>query len=659
MNFAEFLSAFHTDSIQEVLRTFPIRYDNVNPDPFCIAPKDGMRLVYKGTCTKIVRLTNRGNSLIRFSLTTQGHTISCLIINQPFYLNKLKNENDYLFVLYYSEARHVYVVSAIYSLDSLAAISGIKPVYSLPKGVTASYFTNYVRKYLFTPLGMLASPFNIIPEKYIKKYRLLDELTALKYIHFPCDGEELKQGLRFFKYEEALLYCTQALLTKAKVGSIKRRKILIDHNKINQFVKSLPYKLTADQNQAIREIVSDLEGDHVMFRLLQGDVGTGKTIVSFVVCYGNYLRGKQTLYVAPTYELAKQHFDNACKVFKDYGLRIFFLSGSSTAKEKNAISQKLKTGEIDLLISTHAAISKYVSFSDMGLVIIDEQQLFGVSQREQLLEKGRGADLLMMSATPIPRTLSQIVNSDMDVSLLSTFPSGQRNVKTELVRSTDPLIDKAIKKALSVKRQIFIVAPKIDESMKHGANVNAIYSEMVERYGLDNCQLLHGRIKKDEQDKIYQRFLSGEKPILVSTTIIEVGIDVSKAGLLIVYDANYFGLSTLHQLRGRIGRSGQFALALLVYDGNDEESISKLKFLTANSDGLEVAKYDMEHRGTGSYGGEKQSGRSELQVCNFVRDFNIFSCAKNDAMEIISAPDEPENMKFLDYLSTRKKALLV
>ena len=658
MTFNEFKEAFHAESVEHILNTFPTRYDSLNVSDFCLNPKNGQRLVYKGSASKIKKINN-GNSLIRFILSTSNRNIPCLLINQPFYLNKINKPIEFLFVLYYSEARHVYVVHSIHDLDSLAAISGIKPVYSLPSGVTNSYFNNFLKKELCSPFSKSVSFKHIIPSKYVKKYNLLDKYTALKYIHFPETANELRQGLRVFKYEEALLYCTNALIIKNEASKVKRHMTHIDHNKINQFVANLPYKLTKDQLVAVKEIIVDLEKDHVMYRLLQGDVGTGKTIVSFLACYGNYLRGKQTIYLAPTYELTKQHYENAKNVFNNTTIKLAFLSSNTSSKERKNIIADLRSNNIDILFSTHAALSSDLVYSNLGLIIIDEQQLFGVQQREQLLKRNQGADMLMMSATPIPRTLSQIVNADMDVSLLQTFPRGSRNVKTVLVRSTDPLIDSAIKKALAVKRQVFIVAPKIEEGTKKSASVNAVYEDIVSRYGQDNCQLLHGKMKKEQQDEIYQLFLSGEKPVLVSTTVIEVGIDVSKACLLIVYDANYFGLSTLHQLRGRIGRSGAFALALLVYDGDDENSLSKLKFLAENTDGLKVAEFDMEQRGCGSYGGVNQSGKSELQVCNFVKDSNIFKCAKQDAMEILSQKNEEENKFFLEELKRRKRASIV
>ena len=344
------------------------------------------------------------------------------------------------------------------------------------------------------------------------------------------------------------------------------------------------------------------------------------------------------------------------KVFASYPIKIAFLAGNSLkAKERREILEGVKSGSIDIIISTNAVLTSEIEFSDLGLSIIDEQQRFGVEQREALVSKGNGNDLLMMSATPIPRTLAQIINADMEVSTLTEFPHGIRNVQTAVVTSVDPSIHKAIQKALDVKRQIFIIAPKIEKGANEASSAESIYQDIKERYGSENVQLLHGRIKKDDQDKIISSFVSGEKLILVSTTVVEVGIDVSRACLMIVYDANYFGLSSLHQLRGRIGRSGDFALALLVYDGKNEEALEKLNFLANCNDGLQISQFDLKQRGSGSYSGSAQSGKSELHVCNFVDDLKMFQCAKEDAKEILLHPNDEQNSKYLMHFNMEKK----
>lgn len=659
MNLSDFYKAMNAEGVEDILRHFPVRYESLLPSGNPLSPHDGERCVVLGLPFSVHAISPRNTSIIRFKIKSQTAVLSAILFNQPFYLTRLSGKKELLFVLYYSEPRKAFIVHGVHDPDSFYAMTGIRPVYSLPKSVPTSYFTNYLKKMLQSPseASYLLSP---VPRRLQEKYRLLDEKDAYRAVHFPRTEEELKNGLRVFKYEEALSYSVRSLLLKRKADrKKKRRNPPIDHRKINAIVKTIPYRLTQDQLTAIREIVLDMEKERVMYRLLQGDVGTGKTIVCLVCLYANSLRGKQGVLMAPTFELAHQHFRNALRFFKDTPVRLAFLANAASmkAKEKREIEEGLKNGEIDILIGTHAALSEKIQFHDLGLSVIDEQQLFGVEQRDSLLSKGE-SDLLMVTATPIPRTLSQIINADLDVSTLEQFPQGKRNVKTKVVRSTDPIIDDAIRKCLEVKRQIFVVAPKIDENDKDKANAKSIFKEMCQRYGSENCQLLHGRMKKEDQKEVYDAFLKGDKPILVSTTVVEVGIDVSRAALLIVYDANCFGLSSLHQLRGRIGRSGDFALCLLIYDGRDEESQDKLSFLAGSNDGFQISQYDLKLRGAGSYSGERQSGKSELSVCNFVSDYNIFRCAKEDAKEILESPEERENAEYLSALDRRKEMLL-
>lgn len=652
MNQRELYNALSASDDEDILRRFPTRYEDLKPSVIPLDPQDGLRIVAKGRVFNLHNIPTRGASLIRFKFETMtGNTLSCVLYQQPFYLSKLSSKKELLIVAYYSKNRKSYMVQSILDLDSYYVLTGLKPVYSLPKSVSPSYFANYIKSLLSYP-RQASYMLSRVPKKYVEKYRLINEFDAYRCVHLPRSKKDLEEGLRVFKYEEALSYCIRALSLKSKANQKKKENVIaIDHNKINQFVAALSYKLTKDQNVAIREIVTDMEKDTVMYRLLQGDVGTGKTIVCFAVLYANWLRKKRGVLMAPTFELAKQHFHNALKVFQPYPIKIAFLSGNMKAKEKREILEGLSQGTIDILISTNAAVSSPITFASLGLSIIDEQQRFGVNQREMLLNKGESNDLLMMSATPIPRTLSQIINADLEVSTLNQYPQGIRDVTTKLVTHQDPLIDRSIKRALEIKRQVFIVVPKIEENTTSSSSAESVYKDISDRYGKENVQLLHGRIKKEEQDNIIERFVSGEKLILVSTTVIEVGIDVSRAALLIVYDANYFGLSSLHQLRGRVGRSGEAALAILVYDGMDKEAKEKLQFLVENRDGLKISQFDLTQRGAGSYGGSSQSGKSELSICNFVEDLNIFQCAKEDAKEILASSNQEDNSKYLASLS--------
>lgn len=650
MTLADFYKSLGARDTIDVLRHFPVRYESLLPTGNPASPSDGERLVVLGVPFSVRAISPRRASIIRFKVKSATTLLSCILFNQPFYMSKLIGKRELLFVLYYSEARKAFIVSGIHDPDSFYAMTGIRPVYSLPKAVSTGYFTSYLKKVLNDSQEQtrILSP---LPQRLVEKYRLMDEADAYRAIHFPRSKDELLHGLRVFKYEEALSFSIRSLRLKKKAERKKKlHNAPIDHRKINDIVKAIPYRLTKDQLGAIREIILDMEKEKVMYRLLQGDVGTGKTIVSLVALYANFLRGKQGILMAPTFELSHQHYENAKKFFDGTGVRVAFLANASSmkAKERREIASGLSEGTIDVLVSTHAALSDAIRFKDLGLSIIDEQQLFGVDQRDSLLGKGE-SDLLMVTATPIPRTLSQIINADLDVSTLEEYPHGRRNVKTRVVRSTDPVINEAIAKCLQVHRQIFVVAPKIDESDEK-ASAKSIFREMCERFGPDNCQLLHGKMKKEDQKVVYEAFLKGEKPILVSTTVVEVGIDVSRAALLVVYDANCFGLSSLHQLRGRIGRSGDFALCLLVYDGKDEDSQAKLDFLSKSNNGFQIAQYDLQMRGAGSYSGERQSGRSELLVCNFVKDYNIFRCAKEDAKAILLDPTEEENANYLKTL---------
>lgn len=654
MNQKELYSALNATSEEDILRHFPSRYENLSVTPLPHVLKNGQRFVFLSKPESIRSINKGGTSLIRFKIRVSLTLLDCMIFNQPFYMQKLSCQKELCFVLYYSEVRKAFIVHLILDSDAYSVITGIRPVYNLPKNISQSFFSMQLRKILSQPKEAVFMV-SKVPQKYVDRYRLLNEFDAYRCVHLPRNQEHLKEGLRVFKYEEALSYCIRSLANKKEIDALKKEGFLpIPHKEINQFVKNLPYKLTLDQLSAIRDIVLDMEKPNVMNRLLQGDVGTGKTIVSFAALYANSLRGRQGVLMAPTFELAMQHYQNAKKVFSSYPLAIAFLSGATSAKEKKKILEDLKKGDVQILISTHSAFSKDVVFDSLGLVIIDEQQLFGVEQREALLQKGKAVDILMMSATPIPRTLAQIINADIAVTTLTQFPFGKRNVQTKVIQSVDPLLYKAIDKALEVHRQVFIVTPKITEEKKGASSVEKVYEEISSRYK-EKAQLLHGKIKKEVQDEIIQKFAFGDKPILVSTTVIQVGIDVSKACLLVVYDANYFGISTLHQLRGRIGRSGDFALALLVYDGNDEETKEKLDFLAKSNDGLAISQFDLKQRGSGSYGGVNQAGKSELQVCNFVDDLKLFECAKKDAAEILSAPENEENSAYLKSLNLDKK----
>ena len=625
----------------DVLEHFPKEYLYLYNTPIDKIEEEGKDIIVFGSISDIKSIRTP-LSIIRFKINYMNKVLSCAIFNQPFYINVLKKFNKYCLVCRYKKKTKSYIVRYVIKEDSPYLRTKIKPIYTLPKGVSQPDFINLIEGILIQKSQYIT---NKLPKKICDKYKFEDRYLAFNDVHFPLNEDALKRGLRVFKYEEALQYSLATSVIKKYRNLIKKQvTTLIDINEVDTFINKLTFKLTGDQLNAIHEIVFDMNKTQIMNRLLQGDVGTGKTLVALCALYANYLRHGQGALLAPTKILAQQHYENAYKLFKDTPIKIKFLAGNLKTKEKDKINKLLESGEIDIIIGTHTLMSQNIKYKNLTLSIIDEQQNFGVEQRNALINKGMNADLLMMTATPIPRTLSKIINNDMDVSSLNEFPSKKRNVKTMVVQSVDKIINKAILRALEIKRQVFIVAPKIIETgTGKKISVETIFAQMATEYGEDNVALLHGKMKEEERNKIYDEFKSGEKLILVATSIIEVGIDIPHACLMVIYSASTFGLSSLHQLRGRIGRDGESALALLVYDDDDQENYERLKYLADNEDGYNIAKYDLIHRGSGSLTGSNQSGDSDLKVANFANDQVIFKYAIKDSVEIL------ENLDDVDY----------
>lgn len=643
MKRSDILLALKAETEEDVITRFPKRYIPLVPDSLALAPQDGAKLVLRGTIVSPQYL--RGGQIIRFRIVNkEQREIQAMIFSQPFYRNILHMNVEYFFFGTYRSKRHALMISSVLRTDNPLVLNPYMPYYTLPSKVSQSSFYSYVLEILTNRSDYINE---VLPLRYRKKYRLEERYKAFKDVHIPLSEETVKRGLRVFKYEEALSYCLYSLNEKMKASGIKKRKMLpIDRNLVNQFILHLPFKLTHDQIMAVKDIVVDMDSPHVMNRLLEGDVGTGKTIVAFITVYANYLRGGQSALLCPTLTLAEQHYQNALQVFKDYPLQIVLLDTSLSPGEKRNALEKIRNGNADLVIGTHASFSDDVEYKKLTYVIEDEQHKFGVAQRVKMADKGEGTDVLSMSATPIPRTMSMIVNSDMDVSALHEFPNRERKVESKVVKEDDPLIEKAIRRSLEIRHQVFVVAPKIGEGNSSRLSAESVYKDMVNAYGEENVGFLHGRMKKKDQQQVYDDFKNGRKLILVSTSVIEVGVDVSSASLMIVYEANYFGLASLHQLRGRIGRNGKGALALFVYDGEDNEALEKLTYLASHPSGEDIALYDLEQRGGGDLVSERQSGASLLQVANFVNDYQIFKCAREDAEEILHNLDDPQNASY-------------
>lgn len=645
MNKFELLEKLQVSSDIEILEKLPSRYIDLSPLSDDIFLGDGRMI--RG-CYQIYEVkTNRAHGIIRFGAknSVNGICHSFIIYNQMFYLNRIATGKTLFIVGRYSVRFKSIVVSAVYELSSWFVQSEIKPFYRLPGGIGQSYFMNVIDNILHSSLMRYIG--NNVPDEFIKKYRLIPRGQAFKIVHQPDGKKQLQEGLRTFKYEEALAYCMKMEVNK-RLRSIYKKgaHLSIDRNKMNALVKKLPFSLTKDQIQCTKEIMDDMDSSNVMFRILQGDVGTGKTAVALLSLFANTIRGGQGVLFAPTTSLAIQHYKNALSFYSGFNVKVGLLISNMKQSQKKKLLEELACGDIDVLISTQAGIEKGVTFKKLTLSIIDEQQQFGVDQRMTMMKKGDFVDTLMMSATPIPRTMSRIVFGDLDISELKEFPKGiTRHVDTKVVNSQSQLISKAINRALEIKRQVFVVVPRIDgdeEDESNKLSAKEVYDDYVKEYGEDKVQLLHGRMKKDDQNEVLNKFRNNEKPILISTSIIEVGVDVQEACLMIIYSANYFGLSALHQLRGRVGRNGKNGLTLLVYDGDDDQAIDKLNYLATHTDGFDISQYDLKSRGAGDWAGTDQSGHDGLSVINFDKDRKIFECAMEDAKEILDNANSNE-----------------
>lgn len=645
MNKFELLEKLQVSSDIEILEKLPSRYIDLSPLSDDIFLGDGRMI--RG-CYQIYEVkTNRAHGIIRFGAknSVNGICHSFIIYNQMFYLNRIATGKTLFIVGRYSVRFKSIVVSAVYELSSWFVQSEIKPFYRLPGGIGQSYFMNVIDNILHSSLMRYIG--NNVPDEFVKKYRLIPRRQAFKIVHQPDGKKQLQEGLRTFKYEEALAYCMKMEVNK-RLRSIYKKgaHLSIDRNKMNALVKKLPFSLTKDQIQCTKEIMDDMDSSNVMFRILQGDVGTGKTAVALLSLFANTIRGGQGVLFAPTTSLAIQHYKNALSFYSGFNVKVGLLISNMKQSQKKKLLEELACGDIDVLISTQAGIEKGVTFKKLTLSIIDEQQQFGVDQRMTMMKKGDYVDTLMMSATPIPRTMSRIVFGDLDISELKEFPKGiTRHVDTKVVNSQSQLISKAINRALEIKRQVFVVVPRIDgdeEDESNKLSAKEVYDDYVKEYGEDKVQLLHGRMKKDDQNEVLNKFRNNEKPILISTSIIEVGVDVQEACLMIIYSANYFGLSALHQLRGRVGRNGKNGLTLLVYDGDDDQAIDKLNYLATHTDGFDISQYDLKSRGAGDWAGTDQSGHDGLSVINFDKDRKIFECAMEDAKEILDNANSNE-----------------
>ena len=619
------------NNIDDLVNYYPYRHDVIILNDIKEA-YDGQSVIIE-CIVDSVPLTRRfraNMTSLTFRAMSSKKMIAVVIFNRAFLKTHLKPGSVITVIGKYDKTKNTVVASDI-KFEKMVSGS-IESVYHLTSGLTSKQ----LKKYISEALEVYDDYTDYIPEYLNEKYGFIDKKSAVLKIHNPKDENDVKQALIKLKYEELFEFMFKINYMKEinkenKTGYIRN----VDPEDINDFIRSLPFELTPDQNKAIEEIYGDMTSSKRMNRMLEGDVGSGKTIVSVVAAYINFLAHHQTALMAPTEVLAFQHFETIKNILASTDMRVELLVGSMKKKDKDEVVEKLKAGKIDLIIGTHALISENVEFKDLRLVITDEQHRFGVNQRANLKNKGMLPDTLYMSATPIPRTFALTIYGDMDISIIKTKPKGRKDIRT-IVKSEKELVFvyEMMKNEIDAGHQVYIVSPLIeDNEVLDLTDVNLI-KRNIELYFKGNVKsaIMHGKLGKADKDKIMDDFKSGKTNILISTTVIEVGIDVKNATLMVIFDAERFGLATLHQLRGRVGRN-EFDSTCVLIGSEDNE---RLKVLCESNDGFYITEKDYEMRGEGDLFGVKQSGDMEFKVADLHQDMKILLQARDDSREFLN-----------------------
>ncbi len=639
----DILNTMNIYSMEDILYYFPYRYDIIEES------YDDNHMIIEATVISQPKIFFKGKmSRMSFEVVDRyGSNYQVAIFNRHYLRAHLKLSTIITII---GKCQNNRITASDIKIRPLKEIAGIHPVYSLKEGITQKSFLQYVKKaYQLLKDNLMTE----VPEEYIIKHHLIHKDIAIYNIHFPESENDIKQSLKYLKYEEFLKFQLTMQLTKLNRYSYNGVAKNIDVNKLQVFIMQLPFKLTHDQSVAVKEIVNDLRQPHMMYRFLQGDVGSGKTVVGAIALYANFLAGYQGALMAPTEILASQHYQTLSKFFENTKVKVSLLTGSLTNKEKNNIYEELANGQINIIIGTHALFQKKVNYHHLGFVITDEQHRFGVEQRKALKNKGQQVDFLIMSATPIPRTLAIALYGDMDVSTIKSKPAGRQMVETKFIESSSmkPIL-KHLKNYLASGGQCYVICPLVDESDKLEVRNATQISQAMRSYFKEQYQigLLHGQLKDEEKEDIMQQFVDNKIQILVSTTVVEVGVDVKNANMMIIYNAERFGMSQLHQLRGRIGRGDQKAYCYLMSNQASDEAKERLHYLENNQDGFDISMYDLKVRGPGEVLGEKQSGLPSFLVGDVLKDYHILEIAKDDAACMISAY---QNQKMYVYTIER------
>ena len=641
-----YLNALNIHSIQDLITYYPYRYNYFMPTSLHTANEDET-VVITGTIETLpkVMFIKRNLNKLTFNFNADNLLVNVVIFNRAFLKPHLGINKMITVIGKYNKLKNTFTASDIKTKPILSA--EIEPVYSLNQHIKKANFIKLIQN----ALAKKQKVNSYIPDYLEEKYKFMDALTALHYIHQPKNNDEIKKAKIRLIYEELFNFMLKINYLKIK-NTITRNAIAkeYDKNKLNDFIKSLPFELTTDQQKALKEIEEDFNTNKRMNRLVLGDVGSGKTIVAFIALYINHLSGYQGVLMAPTEILAEQHYQNSIKVFKDTNLKIKMITSSTKKKERDEIITELKNNNIDIIIGTHSVLNDEVEIPKLGLVITDEQHRFGVNQRKNLQQKGKEVDVLYLSATPIPRTLALTIYGDMDISQIKNKPH-QNEIITKLVKEKD-IKNVLLEMIEEIKKghQIYVVAPlALENEESELESVNELYTKLNNAFNNKiPMAIIHGKLKSKEKEQIMDDFKNNKTRILISTTVIEVGIDVKNATMMVIFNAERFGLATLHQLRGRVGRN-EITSKCIIISNHEKE---RLKVLEESNDGFYISEKDFELRGTGDIFGIKQSGDMNFKLANLKTDFKILMQCKEDSEEFLK-----KNLKDLSNYPLQKEII--
>jgi ATP-dependent DNA helicase RecG len=642
------LSDMSIRSVSDLLEYFPYRYEDYRLKDLAEVKHDE-KVTVEGKVHSEPSLVYYGRKKNRLTvrLLVGRYLIIATFFNQPYLKQKIK-VNDTVTVTGKWDQHRQTITANEMSLGENAKSQDFEPVYAVKGKMTVKTIRRLI-KLAFTQYGHEIE--EILPAELLQKYKLLSRREALRIMHFPAGTDEMKQARRRFVYEEFLLFQLKMQALR-KIEREQTPGIAVSYklDELMNFISGLPFPLTGAQKRVVNEILSDMKSPYRMNRLLQGDVGSGKTVVAAIALYAAKTAGYQGALMVPTEILAEQHSQSLAQLLEPFGIRTALLTSSVKGKRRREILGLLKQGEIDVLIGTHALIQDEVDFTKLGLVITDEQHRFGVEQRRVLREKGENPDVLFMTATPIPRTLAITVFGEMDVSVIDEMPAGRKIIETYWAKHE--MLDRVLafmEKELAKGRQAYVICPLIEESDKLDVQ-NAIDVHSTLSVYFQNrfkVGLMHGRLHSEEKDQVMKAFSENEVQVLVSTTVVEVGVNVPNATVMVIYDAERFGLAQLHQLRGRVGRGSDQSYCILLADPKSEVGKERMKIMSETNDGFMVSEKDLELRGPGDFFGKKQSGLPEFKVADMVHDYRALETARNDAALLVQSAAFWQGGKYL------------